>query len=194
MGREITFRLNEPADEKVTRANFLGQNGTDMFILNNVELTINQKLGLVEKESWEAAIRQALNHSRESSSQSGGKSKCLVKMQLVRQDPPDQSDWEELFVYEHEEDDCPHCDFPIAEEVSLCIFRVITLLISFVKTFGRLGNAAPPRPLRQMAQSQRCTLGTLNPVTKCFIGLILTSLESCMLDPAEANLNVKSFS
>ena len=123
MGREITFELNEPADEKVTRANFTVQvqNQYDIFILNDVELKIYQKFGLVKKESWEAAIRQALHHSRESSSQSGSSSKCLIKMQLVRHDPPDQSDWEELFIYEHAEDDCLLCDIPTAE-VSLCAY------------------------------------------------------------------------
>ena len=112
--------MNEPANEKITRAHFVVQvqdvqDQYDIFILKNVELKIRQELGLVKKEYWEAAIRQALDHSAGSSSQSGSSNKCLVKMQLVRQDPPGESDWEELLIYEHAEDDCPYCDSSTAE-------------------------------------------------------------------------------
>ena len=117
-GREINFRLSEPADEKVT-ANFAVQirvpSGEFELILSGVKLEIHQKFGLVERESWEAAIHLALEHMGDSSQSGSNSRKCLIKMQLVRHDPPDQSDWDELLIYEHAEDDCPYCDFPTAE-------------------------------------------------------------------------------
>ena len=120
MGREINFRLSEPADEKVT-ATFAVQTQTGDFelILSEVKLDIGQRHGLVEKESWEAAIPLALGHIGESSQSGSNSRKCLIKMQLVRHNPPDQSDWDDLYIYEHADDDCLLCDSPTTEEVSL---------------------------------------------------------------------------
>ena len=119
MGRDINFRLSEPADEKVT-ANFAipaQYEGIEInhIIVGDVKLEIKQTLGLLEKDSWQAVIHAALVHSAESSQSCNSKRKCILRMQLVRQDPPGKSDWDELVIYEHAEDDCPYCDMPTAE-------------------------------------------------------------------------------
>ena len=92
-----------------------------IFQLNVICFLLNcpQRLGLVEKESWEAAIHLAQGHMGDSSQSGSNSRKCVIKMQLVRHDPPDQSDWDELYIYEHTDDDCLLCDSPTAEEVSL---------------------------------------------------------------------------
>ena len=120
MGSQINFRLSKPADEKVT-ATFAveTQTGDLELLLSEVKLDISQRHGLVEKESWVAAIHLALGHMGESSQSCSRSRKCLLKMQLVRHDPPDQSDWDDLWIYEHAEDDCPYCDLPTTEEASI---------------------------------------------------------------------------
>ena len=127
MGRDITFRLNEPADEEVT-ANFAipaknEDNEIHIIIEVDVKLEIKQTLGLVEKDLWQAAINGALAlccspvqpSTSKSSQLCNSKKKFPLRMQLVRQDPPGESDWDELVIYEHIEDDCPYCDMPTAE-------------------------------------------------------------------------------
>ena len=119
MGREINFRLSEPTDEKVT-ANFAfpakyGDIEINHIIVSDVKLEIKQTLGLVEKDSCQAVIHAALVQRAESSQSCDSTRKCPLRMQLVRQDPPGESDWDELVIYEHTEDDCPYCDMPTAE-------------------------------------------------------------------------------
>ena len=112
MGGIINFQLDKPADDKVTKAKFAvkAQNGNIEYIFRDLELTICQKIGFVKKDSWEAVIRQALCQDP-FLEQSGTRKYFRVQMQVVRQEPPDESDWEELYIYEHGAD-CLLCNFP----------------------------------------------------------------------------------
>ena len=111
--------MDKPADDQVTKANFAVEvqypNG-NMENINlpefEAELTICQKIGFVKKESWQGVISQvlALDPFHEQS-QSGTRKYCKLQMQVVRQDPPDKSDWEELYIYGHG-DDCLLCNWP----------------------------------------------------------------------------------
>ena len=112
MGGIINFQLDKPADDQVTTANFAVQvQNVECIVAWHVELTISQKIGFVKKESWEGVISEALGLDPfQEPSQSGTRKYFRVKMQVVRQDPPDESDWEELYIYDHG-DDCLLCNF-----------------------------------------------------------------------------------
>ena len=113
--------MDKPADDQVTKANFALKvqtlNGNIEYINLpdfEVELTICQKIGFVKKESWQGVISQvlALGPFHEQS-QSGTRKYRKLQMQVVRQDPPDKSDWKELYIYDHGHgDECLLCNFP----------------------------------------------------------------------------------